>query len=260
MTESDELYRRHERREIYHTGGCPGVPEPYWCWSCERYADPEPRPARSLTKEGYLLSLVDEMRAWAPEAVPKPPPPYGDPPPGLVEESEQWRSLRDQKIADLAAILGDPVGGGPSRHLFALPPWPGFWLERTTLESEAAEYVIGRKFVRRSGTPMRSPYDMRPWSVVLSEAWGFFGLGVNRTPNAIRQVVRFELDGRPMEAVFVFAKPDGIALVLEVTSSRPERDRVAERHGYARAGIPLYLLVDREESKVTLFSDPDGGD
>ncbi|CAM5487728.1 Uma2 family endonuclease [Streptomyces abikoensis] len=49
---------------------------------------------------------------------------------------------------------------------------------------------------------------------------------------------------------------DGVAMVAEVTSSRAERDRIAKRHCYARAGIPLYLLVDREEETVTLFSEP----
>jgi Uma2 family endonuclease len=37
-------------------------------------------------------------------------------------------------------------------------------------------------------------------------------------------------------------------------------DREAKRYGYARAGIPLYLLVDRQEQRVTLFSGPDGKD
>jgi Uma2 family endonuclease len=49
---------------------------------------------------------------------------------------------------------------------------------------------------------------------------------------------------------------DGIELVLEVTSSRPELDRNAKRRGYAGAGIPLYLLVDRQQRRVTLFSHP----
>jgi Uma2 family endonuclease len=48
----------------------------------------------------------------------------------------------------------------------------------------------------------------------------------------------------------------GVAMVVEVTSTKPARDRVAKRHGYARAGIPLYLLVDRERSRVTLMSEP----
>jgi Uma2 family endonuclease len=54
--------------------------------------------------------------------------------------------------------------------------------------------------------------------------------------------------------------PDGIELVLEVTSSRPDLDRNAKRCAYAGAGIPLYLLVDRQQRRVTLFSDPAYGD
>lgn len=51
--------------------------------------------------------------------------------------------------------------------------------------------------------------------------------------------------------------PGGVAMVLEVTSVRPERDRTAKRHCYARAGIPLYLLVDRDLSRTSLFSAPE---
>lgn len=57
-----------------------------------------------------------------------------------------------------------------------------------------------------------------------------------------------------------WAASDGIELVLEVTSSRPDLDRNEKRCSYAAAGIPLYLLVDREVRKVTLFSDPEGVD
>jgi Uma2 family endonuclease len=48
----------------------------------------------------------------------------------------------------------------------------------------------------------------------------------------------------------------GVAMVLEVTSSKPQTDREIKRRCYARGGIPLYLLVDRESSWITLFSDP----
>ncbi|MFB7473742.1 Uma2 family endonuclease [Kitasatospora sp. NPDC056184] len=51
-------------------------------------------------------------------------------------------------------------------------------------------------------------------------------------------------------------EPDGVALVAEVTSSKPDQDRIAKRHCYARAAIPLYLLIDREKSQVSLFSQP----
>lgn len=53
---------------------------------------------------------------------------------------------------------------------------------------------------------------------------------------------------------------DGIELALEVTSSRPELDREAKRRAYAGASIPLYLLVDRQEGRVALFSHPVSGD
>ncbi|WAZ21357.1 Uma2 family endonuclease [Streptomyces cinnabarinus] len=53
---------------------------------------------------------------------------------------------------------------------------------------------------------------------------------------------------------------DGVAMVLEVTSTKPKADREAKRRCYARGGIPLYLLVDRAASSITLFSDPDKDD
>lgn len=53
---------------------------------------------------------------------------------------------------------------------------------------------------------------------------------------------------------------EGVSMVVEVTSTKPDRDRTAKRHCYARGGVPLYLLVDREKSDVTLFSDPEGAD
>ncbi|MBJ6628519.1 Uma2 family endonuclease [Streptomyces sp. I4(2020)] len=51
---------------------------------------------------------------------------------------------------------------------------------------------------------------------------------------------------------------DGVAMVVEVTSTKPQADREAKRRCYALGGIPLYLLVDRETSSITLFGDPEG--
>lgn len=55
---------------------------------------------------------------------------------------------------------------------------------------------------------------------------------------------------------------EGVAMVLEVTSTRATKDREVKRRSYARGGIPLYLLllVDREDSTITLFTDPERGD
>jgi Uma2 family endonuclease len=57
-----------------------------------------------------------------------------------------------------------------------------------------------------------------------------------------------------------WSKPEGVLMVLEVTSSRPGKDREQKRLGYAAAGIPLYLVVDRQRDQVVLHSEPRHGD
>ncbi|UZJ29880.1 Uma2 family endonuclease [Streptomyces endophytica] len=51
-------------------------------------------------------------------------------------------------------------------------------------------------------------------------------------------------------------------LIVEVTSkSNASNDRIAKAAGYARAGVPLYLLVDRfapAGPTITLFGEPTG--
>lgn len=51
--------------------------------------------------------------------------------------------------------------------------------------------------------------------------------------------------------------PDQTFLVVEVTSeSNAESDRIVKRRRYAEYRAPLYLLVDRIEGSITLFSEP----
>lgn len=59
-----------------------------------------------------------------------------------------------------------------------------------------------------------------------------------------------------------WAEPDGVLMTVEVTSydaDTDRRDRYEKRDGYAAAGIPVYLLVDRGDMSVTVFSEPEGG-
>ncbi|MFH7337426.1 Uma2 family endonuclease [Streptomyces sp. KHY 26] len=59
-----------------------------------------------------------------------------------------------------------------------------------------------------------------------------------------------------------WADPTGALLVLEVTpydSDTDRRDRQEKPVAYGAAGIPFYLLVDRDDCTVTLFSDPHPG-
>ncbi|MEU8998733.1 Uma2 family endonuclease [Streptomyces caniferus] len=51
--------------------------------------------------------------------------------------------------------------------------------------------------------------------------------------------------------------PADTLLVVEVTSeSNGDTDRVVKRRRYAEYGAPLYLLVDRQERSVILYSEP----
>ncbi|MCX5200315.1 Uma2 family endonuclease [Streptomyces sp. NBC_00237] len=57
-----------------------------------------------------------------------------------------------------------------------------------------------------------------------------------------------------------WADPAGVLMTVEVTSYDSDtnnRDRVEKPAAYAAAGIPVYLLIDRDSCKVSVFSRPD---
>lgn len=59
-----------------------------------------------------------------------------------------------------------------------------------------------------------------------------------------------------------WSDPKGVYMAVGVTAHNAEAnhcERVAKRDGYAAAGIPVYLLVDREGSSVAVYSIPEGG-
>ncbi|MFI9785668.1 Uma2 family endonuclease [Kitasatospora sp. NPDC051984] len=58
-----------------------------------------------------------------------------------------------------------------------------------------------------------------------------------------------------------WADPDQVLMVVEVTSYDADthrRDRVEKPVAYAEAGIPVYLLIDRQAGTVTVHSEPRG--
>ncbi|GAA1350411.1 Uma2 family endonuclease [Streptomyces beijiangensis] len=55
---------------------------------------------------------------------------------------------------------------------------------------------------------------------------------------------------------------DGVLMVVEVTSHDSDtdrRDRKDKLAGYAEAGIPVYLLIDRDADTLTVYSEPKNG-
>ncbi|MFB7184927.1 Uma2 family endonuclease [Streptomyces sp. NPDC056230] len=58
-----------------------------------------------------------------------------------------------------------------------------------------------------------------------------------------------------------WASPDGVLMVVEVTSydeDTDRRDRADKPRAYAETGIPVYLLIDRDTCEVKVHSQPDG--
>ncbi|WP_406331002.1 Uma2 family endonuclease [Streptomyces sp. NBC_00203] len=56
-----------------------------------------------------------------------------------------------------------------------------------------------------------------------------------------------------------WADPKGVPMVVEVTSrdrDTDRRDRIDKVRGYAEAGIPVYLLIDRDNDTLTVYSEP----
>ncbi|MEN8649361.1 Uma2 family endonuclease [Streptomyces sp. 21So2-11] len=59
-----------------------------------------------------------------------------------------------------------------------------------------------------------------------------------------------------------WATPEGVLMAVEVTSHDADtdrRDRHEKRDGYATAGIPVYLLIDRDNDTLTVHSEPENG-
>lgn len=57
-----------------------------------------------------------------------------------------------------------------------------------------------------------------------------------------------------------WADPGGVLMVVETTSCDPDthkRDRVEKPQAYGEAGIPVYLLIDRDELSAAVHSEPD---
>ncbi|MEK6323440.1 MAG: Uma2 family endonuclease [Acidobacteriota bacterium] len=52
--------------------------------------------------------------------------------------------------------------------------------------------------------------------------------------------------------------PEDVALIVEVADSTLERDRGVKRKVYARAGIPVYWIINLLESVLEVYEEPSG--
>ncbi|MGW7422890.1 Uma2 family endonuclease [Streptomyces sp. NPDC054813] len=59
-----------------------------------------------------------------------------------------------------------------------------------------------------------------------------------------------------------WSESEGALMAVEITSydsDTNQRDRVEKPDGYAAAGIPVYLLIDRDDCSVVVFNQPEDG-
>jgi Uma2 family endonuclease len=155
----------------------------------------------------------------------------------------------------------------------ALTDWPTLltaWQELAVPEgwrAEIVEYGIHLTPPPGNGHNMIAYLVHRALGEVTPDEWGLYQkLGVSIPLRArlfvpaLVIVPTAELRRLPdLEPV----SADRALLVAEITSfSNAETDRKTKRRGYAHAGVPLYLLIDRFDEDgpaVTLFSDPVDG-
>ncbi|MDX2544952.1 Uma2 family endonuclease [Streptomyces sp. WI04-05B] len=98
----------------------------------------------------------------------------------------------------------------------------------------------------------RPDLDLVPESGMKAEA---YRKGRARTDGTLVPVDHFRGDGE-------WSDPNGALMAVEITShdrDTDQRDRIDKPLGYAAADIPVYLLIDRDNNTVTVFSEPKDG-
>ncbi|MEU6905880.1 Uma2 family endonuclease [Streptomyces coeruleorubidus] len=140
-------------------------------------------------------------------------------------------------------------------------------LERRAPETVRLEYINGKLEVKampdgnhtsifmwllRQCLMQRPDLNLVPESGVKAEA---HRKGRARTDGTLAAVDRFKGDGE-------WSDPDGSLMAVEITSrdrDTNQRDRIDKPIGYAEAEIPVYLLIDRDNHTLTVFSEPQDG-
>ncbi|MFM9456897.1 Uma2 family endonuclease [Streptomyces europaeiscabiei] len=98
----------------------------------------------------------------------------------------------------------------------------------------------------------RPDLDLAPERGVKAEA---YRKGRAVTDGFLAPVDHFVEDGN-------WSNPDGTLMAVEITShdrDTDQRDRIDKPVGYAAADIPVYLLIDRDDNTLKVFSEPKDG-
>ncbi|WP_445526812.1 Uma2 family endonuclease [Streptomyces cyslabdanicus] len=140
-------------------------------------------------------------------------------------------------------------------------------LERRAPETVRLEYVNGKLEVKAMPDgnhreifvwlmvqcmQHRPDLALYPESGIKTEA---YREGRARTDGALARRGHFEGHGE-------WSGSDGILMTVEITShdrDTDQRDRIDKPVGYAAAEIPVYLLIDRDNNTIRVYSEPKDG-
>ncbi|MFD3582818.1 Uma2 family endonuclease [Streptomyces sp. NPDC058683] len=140
-------------------------------------------------------------------------------------------------------------------------------LERSAPETVWLEFIGGRLAVKRGPDGNRSEilaWLQRLWT---EEPRGLWLYGFRGVRSGAGGADRARVDGVLAPAGHFtghgeWSEPDGVLMVVAITADDHDSDRhtrTAKPPCYAAAGIPVHLLIDRDDCSVVVFSQPEDG-
>ncbi|MBA2945134.1 Uma2 family endonuclease [Streptomyces himalayensis] len=160
------------------------------------------------------------------------------------------------------------VPGAPDRRRRPQMPVEDFEeLARRAPETVWLEFIGGRLAVKRGPDGNRSEiisWLQGLWAGRARSPWLYVYRGLRTESDGMGRV---SADGvLALAGHFVghgdWSDPGGVLMAVEVTAGDPDTDwftRMEKPDGYAASGIPVYLLIDRDDCSVTVFTHPEDG-
>ncbi|MFF7634404.1 Uma2 family endonuclease [Kitasatospora sp. NPDC008050] len=159
----------------------------------------------------------------------------------LRGELADW--LRVPKNVPVEVIAGDVVVS------------PGRTLAHAVIVGDFQQEICGRGIA-----------DSRfPWRAIQLLGLDLAGIGDGYIPDLL--VLHQQIEAEGWAGAFEFPRADQVELVMEVTARASAHDdrepvqgcRATKWNGYARCGVPHYLLIDRDPKRpgITLYGNPD---
>ena len=128
-------------------------------------------------------------------------------------------------------------------------------------EDEPVELLDGWIVIKM---PRNQPHDAtihvisRVFSGLLPSGWDVRIQSAITTPESEPEPDLSVVRGSPRDCLDHHPGPGELGLVIEVADSSLDHDRTMKGRAYARAGIPVYWIVNLASRQVEVYTDPTG--